>query len=73
VITRANAIVKPPVVKAPSVTPATSTVTVKAGDTLGEIAVAHKLTLKALLAFTQNAKYRANPGLIHAGDIVRVK
>jgi hypothetical protein len=31
------------------------------------------LTLKALLAFTQNAKYRANPGLIHAGDIVRVK
>ena len=73
VITRANAIVKPPVVKAPSVKPATATVTVKAGDTLSEIAAAHKLTLKALLAFPQNAKYRADPGLIHPGDVVRVK
>jgi LysM repeat protein len=55
------------------VKPATTTVTVKAGDTLGEIAVAHKLTVKALLAFPENAKYRANPGLIHSGDVVRVK
>jgi LysM repeat protein len=43
------------------------------GDTLGEIATAHGLTLKALLAFPENGKYRANPGLIHPGDIVRVK
>ena len=49
------------------------TVTVKAGDTLSAIAAAHRLTLKALLAFPENAKYRANPGLIHPGDIVRVK
>ena len=63
VIARANAILRPPIV----------TVTVKAGDTLSEIAAAHKLTLAALLAFPENAKYRANPGLIHPGDIVRVK
>ncbi len=63
VIARANAILQPPIV----------TVTVKAGDTLSGIAAAHKLTLKALLAFPENAKYRANPGHIHPGDIVRVK
>lgn len=63
VITRANAILRPPI----------TTVTVKAGDTLSEIAAAHKLTLKALLAFPENAKYRANPGLIHPGDVVRMK
>ena len=49
------------------------TVTVKAGDTLSGIAAAHKLTLKALLAFPENAKYRSNPGLIRPGDVVRVK
>jgi hypothetical protein len=49
------------------------TVTVEAGDTLSEIAAAHGLTFKALLAFPENAKYRANPGLMHRGDIVRVK
>jgi hypothetical protein len=49
------------------------TVTVKAGDTLSEIAGGHGLTLMTLLAFAENAKYRANPGLIHPGDIVRVK
>jgi LysM repeat protein len=38
------------------------TVTVKAGDTLSEIASAHKLTLAALLALPENARYRANPG-----------
>ena len=63
VIARANAILRPPI----------TTVTVKTGDTLSEIAAAHRLTLKALLAFSENAKYRANPGLIHPGDIVRVK
>jgi LysM repeat protein len=63
VIARANAILRPPIV----------TVTVKAGDSLFVIAVTHKLTLKALLAFPENAKYRANPGLIHPGDVVRVK
>jgi LysM repeat protein len=63
VIDRANAILRPPVV----------TITVKAGDTLGAIASAHGLTLGALLAYAENAKYRANPGLIHPGDIVRVK
>ncbi|MBI2776805.1 MAG: LysM peptidoglycan-binding domain-containing protein [Chloroflexi bacterium] len=63
VIARANAILRPPLV----------TVTVKAGDSLSAIASAHNLTLKALLAFPENAKYRANPGLIHPGDIVRVK
>ncbi len=63
VIARANAILVPPIV----------TVTVKSGDTLSAIASAHGLALKALLAFSENAKYRANPGLIHPGDIVRVK
>ena len=63
VIARANAILRPPI----------TTITVKAGDTLSEIAAAHKLTLKVLLAFPENAKYRTNPGLIHPGDIVRVK
>ncbi len=63
VIARANAILRPPIV----------TVTVKAGDTLSEIAAAHGLTLAALLVFPENAKYRATPALIHPGDIVRVK
>lgn len=63
VITRANAILRPPI----------TTVTVKSGDTLSVIASAHGLTLKALLTFPENAKYRAKPGLIHPGDIVRVK
>ena len=63
VIARANAILRPPVV----------TITVKAGDSLSAIASSHKLTLKALLAFPENAKYRASPGLIHPGDVVRVR
>jgi LysM repeat protein len=53
VVARANAILHPPL----------TTVTVKAGDTLSEIAAAHRLTLAALLTFPENAKYRANPGL----------
>ena len=56
----------------PSVSPAL-TVTVKSGDTMGAIASAHGLTLAALLAFPENARYRADPGLIHPGDVVRVK
>ena len=63
VIARANAILVPPTVA----------VTVKSGDTLSAIASSHGLTLAALLAFPENAKYRASPGLIHPGDIVRVK
>ena len=63
VITRASAILRPPIV----------TVAVKSGDTLSAIASSHGLTLAALLAFPENAKYRASPGLIHPGDIVRVK
>jgi N-acetylmuramoyl-L-alanine amidase CwlA len=63
VISRANAILRPTVV----------TVTVKTGDSLSAIASAHGLTLKALLAFPENARYRVSPGLIHPGDIVRVK
>lgn len=63
VIVRANAILRPSI----------TTVTVKSGDSLSAIASAHSLTLKALLAFPENAKYRANPELIHPGDIVRVK
>jgi len=63
VIARANAILHPPI----------TTVTVKAGDTLSGIASAHGLTLAALLAFPENARYRANPALIHLGDVVRVK
>lgn len=63
VIARANAILRPPI----------TTVTVKAGDTLSEIAAAHRLTLAALLAFPENATYRTEPGLIHPGVIVRVK
>lgn len=63
VIARANAILRPPI----------TTVTVKAGDSLSAIAAAHGLTLTALLAFPENAKYRAKPGLIHPGDIVRLK
>jgi LysM repeat protein len=63
VIDRANAILVPAIV----------TITVKAGDSLGAIASSHGLTLAAVLAYPENAKYRANPGLIHPGDIVRVK
>ena len=62
-IARANAILHPPI----------TTVTVKSGDSLSAIASAHRLTLAALLAFPEDAKYRANPSLIHPGDIVRVK
>ena len=52
VIARANAILRPPIV----------TVTVKAGDSLSAIAAAHGLTLKALLAFPENASTAPTPG-----------
>ncbi|HEX7949402.1 MAG TPA: hypothetical protein VF494_03565 [Candidatus Limnocylindrales bacterium] len=48
-------------------------ITVAGPDPLSRIARAHGLTLTALLAFPENARYRANPGLIHPGDIVRVR
>jgi N-acetylmuramoyl-L-alanine amidase CwlA len=63
VIDRANAILRPPI----------TTVTIKAGDTLSGVAAAHGLTLAALLAFPENSRYRAEPALIHPGDLVRVK
>ena len=63
VIARANAILRPPI----------TTVSVKAGDSLSVLASSHGLTLKALLAFPENAKYRTKPGLIHVGDVVRVR
>jgi len=63
VVSRANAILRPPI----------ATAVVKSGDTLGGIASAHGLTLAALLAFPENARYRADPGLVHSGDLVRVK
>jgi LysM repeat protein len=65
VIDRANAILNPPAAIVDHV--------VVPGDTLSAIATAHGLTLVKLLAFPQNAAYRTNPGLIHPGDIVRVK
>ena len=65
VIDRANAILEPP--------PGFVDHLVVRGDTLGEIATAHGLTLAKLLAFPQNAIYRTNPALIHVGDKVRVK
>ena len=65
IITRANAILHP--------APAIVNHVVVAGDSLSEIASDHHITLAKLLSFPQNAKYRANPRLIHVGDIVRVK
>ncbi len=42
-------------------------------STLDGIATHSGLTLAQLLAFPENARYRANPRLVHVGDIVRVK
>jgi GH25 family lysozyme M1 (1,4-beta-N-acetylmuramidase) len=47
--------------------------TVVHGDNLSAIAKSHGKSLAALLKFPENAKYRANPSLIHAGDKVRVR
>ena len=47
--------------------------TVKSGDTLHSIATKYKTTVAHLLSFPENAKYRANPNLIHVGDKVRVR
>lgn len=57
VLSQVSAILRPPIV----------TATVKASDTLSEIAAAHGLTLKALLAFPENARYRAEPGAHPSG------
>jgi hypothetical protein len=46
---------------------------VVSGDTLIGIAAEHHRTLAQLLRYAANARYRANPGLIHVGDRVRVK
>jgi nucleoid-associated protein YgaU len=47
--------------------------TVQPGDTLSGIAKRYRTTVAHLLAFPENAKYRDNPNLIHAGDKVRVR
>jgi LysM repeat protein len=52
VIAGANAILGPPI----------ATVTVKAGDTLSGVAAAHRVTLRALLAFPENARYARTRG-----------
>ena len=56
-------------------TPPTTKVfhTVVSGETLSGIAAHYNITLAKLLAFPENAKYRANPSLIHVGDKVRVR
>jgi hypothetical protein len=41
--------------------------------TLSGIASEIDLTLKQLLAFPENKRFRANPGLVHAGQKVRVR
>lgn len=41
--------------------------------TLSGIASSNGISLSKLLSFTENAKYRKNPDLIHPGDKVRVK
>jgi hypothetical protein len=47
--------------------------TVRSGETLSGIAAAYHTTVARILAFPENAKYRANPSLIHPGDVVRVR
>lgn len=54
----------------PTVKPKTTTVTVKAGQTLGAIAVAAGISLAALLGL--NPAYKAHPNDIHIGDKVTV-
>lgn len=61
----------PAPVPVPAPKPVKKFYTVKAGNTLGGIAYKFHLTLAELLAFPENKQYRANPGLIHAGDKVR--
>jgi LysM repeat protein len=52
------------------VKPKTTTVTVKAGQTLGAIAVAAGISLAALLGL--NPAYKSHPNDIHIGDKVTV-
>jgi LysM domain-containing protein len=62
VITRANAILWPPIV----------TVTVKSGDTLSGMASSHGLTQSAT-GLPRERQVPRQSRLIHPGDIVRVK
>lgn len=59
---------KPPVPKAK----VASNVAVAAGSNLSRIAAAHGMSLKTLLAFPGNEKYRENPSLVFKGNIVQV-
>lgn len=55
---------------APTPTPSGSTYTVKKGDTLGQIAANHGVTLDALLA--ANPAFRAHPDSIQPGDKINI-
>lgn len=55
---------------APAASPAPKTHVVKSGDTLSGIAAANGLTLAQLL--DKNPQYRANPNLIHPGQVVQL-
>ena len=55
---------------APAASPDGKTHIVKSGDTLSAIAAAHGLTLAQLLDI--NPQFRANPNLIHPGQVVQL-
>lgn len=55
---------------APAPSPAATAHIVKSGDTLSAIAAANGLTLAHLL--DKNPQYRANPNLIHPGQVVQL-
>lgn len=66
-----NDVVPTPAPKAaPAASPAVRTHIVKNGDTLSGIAAANGLTLAQLL--DKNPQYRANPNLIHPGQVVQL-
>lgn len=52
--------------------PAKAFHTVVRGDNLSAIAAAHGITLRRLLGFPENARFRDNPNLIFAGARVRI-
>jgi hypothetical protein len=48
-------------------------VTVKEGDTVSEIAEAHRLTLHYVLGLNADQPWHSHPDVIHPGDKVRIK
>lgn len=66
-----NDVVSAPAPKAaPAPSPAATEYIVKNGDNLSAIAAAHGLTLTSLLA--RNPQFRANPNIIHPGQVVQL-